>query len=147
MNLKAYGGSNHQHDNHHLRKRGTKSAADWVGVFEAKAIAVQIETFKRPADDPRLLRNIIRTYRPRRQRIVYGDLEEKNLLVIHLKTPLGGGCDSCEPAMPLHSHANARANSVDEKGIDRQTVDLPTRTHRQRSSSNARALDPADLGK
>ena len=63
----------------------------WVGVFEANAIALQIENISTPRPMTHdLLRNIIQDLQATVDKIVVYDLKENTFYaMIHLKTPLG----------------------------------------------------------
>mgnify|MGYP006144956525 CR=1 FL=1 len=70
---------------------GQKVLPIWVGVFEANAIALQIENIQTPRPMTHdLLRNIIQDLQATVDKIVVCDLKENTFYaMIHLKTPLG----------------------------------------------------------
>ena len=70
---------------------GQKVLPIWVGVFEANAIALQIENISTPRPMTHdLLRTIIQDLQASVDKIVVYDLKENTFYaMIHLKTPLG----------------------------------------------------------
>ena len=70
---------------------GQKVLPIWVGVFEANAIALQIENIQTPRPMTHdLLRNIIQDLQATVVKIVVCDLKENTFYaMIHLKTPSG----------------------------------------------------------
>ena len=68
---------------------GQKVLPIWVGVFEANAIALQIENIQTPRPMTHdLLRNIIQDLQATVDKIVVCDLKENTFYaMIHLKTP------------------------------------------------------------
>ena len=73
-------------------KDGQKVLPIWVGVFEANAIALQIENIETPRPMTHdLLRNVIQDLQATVEKIVVCDLKENTFYaLIHLQTPAGG---------------------------------------------------------
>lgn len=100
---------------------GVKVLPIWVGVFEANAIALQIENIQTPRPMTHdLLRNIIQDLRATVDRIVVCDLKENTFYaMIHLQTPSGPVAIDARPSDAIALALRTRAPIlVDEKVID-----------------------------
>ena len=133
-------------------KDGQRVLPIWVGIFEANAIALQIEnvTTPRPMTHD-LLRNVIHDLNASVQKIVVCDLQENTFYaLIYLNV---GGEMMAVDARPSDAIALAlRARApifVEEKVIDHaKTVDLaPEKGDAERLQKWLESLDPDDMGK
>ena len=124
----------------------------WVGVFEANAIALQIEnvTTPRPMTHD-LLKNVIADLRGRIEKIVVSDLKENTFFaLIYLNVNGDVVAVDARPSDAIALALRARAPIfVEEKVIDHaQTVDLaPDKGETERLQKWLENLDPDDLGK
>jgi bifunctional DNase/RNase len=133
-------------------KGGQRVLPIWVGVFEANAIALQIEnvTTPRPMTHD-LLKNVISDLHGRIEKIVVSDLKENTFYaLIYLNV---GGEMMAVDARPSDAIALAlRARApifVEEKVIEHaKTVDLvPEKGDAERLQKWLESLDPDDMGK
>lgn len=124
----------------------------WVGVFEANAIALQIEnvTTPRPMTHD-LLRNVIHDLKADIQKVVVSDIKENTFYaLIYLKV---NGEDMAIDARPSDAIALAlRAQApifVEDRVIDHaKTVDFaPEKGDSERLQKWLESLDPDDMGK
>jgi uncharacterized protein len=135
-------------------KEGQRVLPIWVGVFEANAIALQIEnvTTPRPMTHD-LLKNVIADLRGRIDKIVVSDLKDNTFFAL-IYLSVGGEVMAIDarPSDAIALALRARAPIfVEEKVIDNaKTVD-PTpekgdvdRVHLQKWLES---LDPDDMGK
>ena len=133
-------------------KQGDRVLPIWVGIFEANAIALQIENIPTPRPMTHdLLRNIISDLDGSVERVVVSDLKENTFYaVIHLRVR---GEQMAIDARPSDAIALAlRTRSpilVDESVIDNaKTIDFTSeRTDSDRLQKWLESLDPEDLGK
>ena len=124
----------------------------WVGIFEANAIALQIENIASPRPMTHdLIRNIITDLNGRVERVVVSDLKENTFYaVIHLDV---SGARIAIDARPSDAIAIALRTAspilVDDAVIsDAETGDFSTeRTDTARLQKWLESLDPEDLGK
>ncbi|MGE0706345.1 MAG: bifunctional nuclease family protein [Vicinamibacterales bacterium] len=131
---------------------GQKVLPIWVGVFEANAIALQIENIQTPRPMTHdLLRNVIQDLRAAVEKIVVCDLKDNTFYaMIHLQTPAGPVAIDARPsdaiALALRTHAPIL---VDEKVIDNaKSVDFANdKQDVDRLQQWLESLDPDDLGK
>ena len=131
---------------------GQKVLPIWVGVFEANAIALQIENIQTPRPMTHdLLRNIIQDLQATVDRIVVCDLKENTFYaMIHLMTPNGPVAIDARPSDAIALALRTRAPiMVDEKVIDNaKTVDLSNeKQDSERLQQWLEQLDPDDMGK
>lgn len=133
-------------------KEGQRVLPIWVGVFEANAIAIQIEnqTPPRPMTHD-LLRNILSDLKATVDRVVVTELRESTFYaLIHLTVR---GEPVAVDARPSDAIALAlRTNSpifVEEAVIEtaRSTDAAPDRLDSERLQKWLEGLDPEDLGK
>ena len=133
-------------------KDGQRVLPIWVGIFEANAIALQIENVSTPRPMTHdLLRNVIHDLNAAVQKIVVCDLQENTFYALIYLT-IGGGTVSIDarPSDAIALALRTRAPIyVEDAVIDHaKTVDFPSekadadRLHRWLES-----LDPEDLGK
>jgi hypothetical protein len=133
-------------------KDGQRVLPIWVGVFEANAIALQIENVATPRPMTHdLLKNVITDLRGRIERIVVSDLKENTFFaLIYLNV---NGEVIAVDARPSDAIALAlRASApifVEEKVIDHaRTSDItPDKGETERLQKWLESLDPDDMGK
>lgn len=124
----------------------------WVGVFEANAIALQIEnvTTPRPMTHD-LLRNVIHDLQATVDRVVVTDVKDNTFFAhIHLDTPTGKVAVDARPSDAIALALRTRAPIwVEESVIDNaKTIDAATaKVDSQRLHQWLDSLDPDDLGK
>lgn len=124
----------------------------WVGVFEANAIAVQIEniTMPRPMTHD-LLRNVIEELQGTVQRIVISDLKENTFYaVIHLLVRGEAVAIDARPSDAIALALRTRAPIfAEEHVIDqaRHVEPAPQEAETERLQKWLENLDPEDLGK
>ena len=124
----------------------------WVGIFEANAIALQIENITTPRPMTHdLLRNIIHDLQATVEKIVVCDLKENTFYaLIHLQTAAGPVAIDARPSDAIALALRTRAPIlVDERVIDNaKTVDVGTeRADAERLQKWLEGLDPDELGK
>jgi bifunctional DNase/RNase len=133
-------------------KDGQRVLPIWVGVFEANAIALQIEnvTTPRPMTHD-LLKNVIADLRARIDKIVVSDLKENTFFaLIYLSVNGEVMAVDARPSDAIALALRARAPIfVEEKVIDHaKTVDLaPEKGDVERLQKWLESLDPDDMGK
>jgi bifunctional DNase/RNase len=133
-------------------KEGQRVLPIWVGVFEANAIALQIEnvTTPRPMTHD-LLKNVISDLRGRIEKIVVSDLKENTFYAL-IYLNVGGELMAVDarPSDAIALALRARAPIfVEETVIDHaKTVDLvPEKGDAERLQKWLESLDPDDMGK
>ena len=135
-----------------LDKEGQRVLPIWVGVFEANAIAQQIENVapERPMTHD-LLRNVIRDLNASVQKIVVSDLQQNTFYaLIHLHTPAGPVAIDARPSDAIALALRTRAPIlVDEKVIDNaKSVDFANdKQDSERLQQWLESLDPEEMGK
>jgi bifunctional DNase/RNase len=133
-------------------KEGSRVLPIWVGVFEANAIALQIEnvTTPRPMTHD-LLRNVIGDLRGRVEKIVVSDLKDNTFFALIYLTVNGEVVAvDARPSDAIALALRARAPIfVEEKVIEHaKTVDIaPDRGETERLQKWLENLDPDDMGK
>jgi hypothetical protein len=133
-------------------KDGQRVLPIWVGMFEANAIALQIEnvTTPRPMTHD-LLRNVIQDLHGRIEKIVVSDLKENTFYaLIYLRVNGDTIAVDSRPSDAIALALRARAPIfVEETVIDNaKTVDLaPDKGDAERLQKWLESLDPDDMGK
>ena len=133
-------------------KDGQRVLPIWVGVFEANAIALQIEnvTPQRPMTHD-LLNNVIHDLKADIEKIVVSDLKENTFYaLIHLRTPAGPVAIDARPSDAIALALRARAPIyVEDRVIDHaKTVDLtPEKADSERLQKWLENLDADQMGK
>ena len=124
----------------------------WVGVFEANAIALQIEnvTTPRPMTHD-LLKNVIQDLKASIEKIVVSDLKENTfyaLIYLHVSGEIVAVDARPSDAIALALRARAPI-FVEERVIDNaKTVDFaPEKGDAERLQKWLESLDPEELGK
>jgi bifunctional DNase/RNase len=133
-------------------KEGTRALPIWVGVFEANAIALQIENIETPRPMTHdLLRNIITDLDGSVDRVVVNDLKDNTFYaVIHLTVRGERVAVDSRPSDAIALALRTRAPIlVEESVIDNaKTVDFGTdREDNDRLQRWLESLDPEELGK
>jgi bifunctional DNase/RNase len=131
---------------------GDKVLPIWVGVFEANAIALQIENIQTPRPMTHdLLRNVIQDLQATVEKVVVYDLKENTFYaMIHLQTPAGAVTIDARPSDAIALALRTRAPiMVEEKVIDSaKTVDFANdKQDSDRLQQWLESLDPDDMGK
>jgi bifunctional DNase/RNase len=133
-------------------KDGQRVLPIWVGVFEAHAIAQQIEnaTPGRPMTHD-LLRNVIHDLKATVQKIVVSDLQENTFYaLIYLSLAGETLAIDARPSDAIALALRTRAPIfVEDRVIDHaETVDMaPDKNDTSRLQKWLESLDPDDLGK
>ena len=133
-------------------KDGDRVLPIWVGVFEANAIALQIENVSTPRPMTHdLLRNIITDLDGRVDRIVVSDLKDNTFFaLIHLTVKGEGIAIDARPSDAIALALRTRAPIlVEESVIDNaKTVDFGSeRLDNDKVQKWLESLDPAELPK
>ncbi len=133
-------------------KEGAKVLPIWVGVFEANAIALQIENISTPRPMTHdLLRNVISDLRASVQKIVVSDLRENTFYaLIYLMVNGEVVAVDARPSDAIALALRARAPIfVEESVIDNaRTIDFaPEKGDMDRLQKWLENLDPEELGK
>jgi len=133
-------------------KEGQKVLPIWVGVYEANAIALQIENVSTPRPMTHdLLRNVIHDLKASVQKIVVCDLQENTFYAL-IYLALNGDTVAIDarPSDAIALALRTRAPIfVEETVIDHaKTVDFTTeKADADRLHKWLESLDPDDLGK
>jgi bifunctional DNase/RNase len=133
-------------------KHGDRVLPIWVGIFEANAIALQIENVATPRPMTHdLLRNIINDLDGQVDRIVVSDLKENTFYaIIHLTVKGDRVAVDARPSDAIALALRTRAPIlVEESVIDNaKTVDFTAeRADNDRLQKWLESLDPEELGK
>jgi uncharacterized protein len=133
-------------------KDGQKVLPIWVGIFEANAIALQIENISTPRPMTHdLLRNVISDLNATVQKIVICDLKDSTFFaMIHLDGREGLIAIDARPSDAIALALRARAPIfVEESVIDNaKTIDFGAeKSDPERLQKWLESLDPEELGK
>jgi hypothetical protein len=133
-------------------KEGQRVLPIWVGVFEANAIALQIENVATPRPMTHdLLRNVIHDLKAEIRKIVVSDLKENTFYaLIHLEVNGERLAVDARPSDAIALALRARAPIyVEDRVIDNaKTTDLvPDKGDAERLQKWLESLDPDDMGK
>ena len=133
-------------------KDGQKVLPIWVGIFEANAIALQIENIATPRPMTHdLLRNVIHDLKAEVLKIVVCDLQENTFYaLIYLEMNGGTVAIDARPSDAIALALRTRAPIfVEDTVIDNaKTVDFTTeKADSDRLHKWLESLDPDDLGK
>jgi len=133
-------------------KEGQKVLPIWVGIFEANAIALQIENISTPRPMTHdLLRNVIHDLKASVQKIVVCDLQENTFYAL-IYLALNGDTVAIDarPSDAIALALRTRAPIyVEDRVIDHaKTVDFTSeKADADRLHKWLESLDPEDLGK
>jgi len=133
-------------------KEGQRVLPIWVGLFEANAIALQIENVSTPRPMTHdLLRNVIQNLHADVQKIVVCDLQENTFYAL-IYLSLGGGTLAIDarPSDAIALALRTRAPIFVEEGVidHAKTVDFSSeKADADRLHKWLESLDPDDLGK
>ena len=133
-------------------KEGQKVLPIWVGIFEANAIALQIENVSTPRPMTHdLLRNVIQDLKASVQKVVVCDLQDNTFYaLIYLALDGNTLAVDARPSDAIALALRTRAPIfVEETVIDNaKTVDFSSeKTDADRLHKWLESLDPDDLGK
>jgi bifunctional DNase/RNase len=133
-------------------KQGDRVLPIWVGIFEANAIALQIENIATPRPMTHdLLRNVITDLDGHVDRVVVSDLKENTFYaIIHLTVRGERVTIDARPSDAIALALRTRSPIlVEETVIDNaKTVDFTSdRTDNERLQKWLESLDPEELGK
>jgi uncharacterized protein len=133
-------------------REGERVLPIWVGIFEANAIALQIENIATPRPMTHdLLRNIITDLDGQVDRVVVSDLKDNTFFaIIHLTVKGEAVVVDARPSDAIALALRTRAPIlVDETVIDSaKTVDFTSeRADSDRLQKWLESLDPDDMGK
>jgi bifunctional DNase/RNase len=133
-------------------KEGERVLPIWVGVFEANAIALQIENIATPRPMTHdLLRNVIADLDGRVDRIVVSDLKDNTFYaVIHLTVRGERVAIDARPSDAIALALRTRAPILVEEAVidNAKTVDFASeRADSDRLQKWLESLDPNELGK
>jgi bifunctional DNase/RNase len=132
--------------------QGERVLPIWVGVFEANAIALQIENIATPRPMTHdLLRNVIVDLDGRVDRIVVSDLRDNTFYaVIHLTVRGERVAVDARPSDAIALALRTRSPILVEEAVidSAKTVDFASeRADSDRLQKWLESLDPSDLGK
>ena len=133
-------------------KEGDRVLPIWVGIFEANAIALQIENIPtaRPMTHD-LLRNIITDLDGRVDRVVVSDLRDNTFFaIIHMTVKGERIAVDARPSDAIALALRTRAPILVEESVveNAKTVDFATeRADNDRLQKWLESLDPQELGK
>ena len=133
-------------------KEGQKVLPIWVGIFEANAIALQIENVSTPRPMTHdLLRNVIHDLKATVQRIVVCDLQDNTFYAaIHLTLNGASLAIDARPSDAIALALRTRAPIFVEEAViqNAKTMDPSSeRADSDRLHKWLESLDPEDLGK
>jgi bifunctional DNase/RNase len=133
-------------------KDGQKVLPIWVGIFEANAIALQIENIETPRPMTHdLLRNVIQDLKASVQKVVVCDLQENTFYaLIYLNVNGATVAIDARPSDAIALALRSRAPIfVEDTVIDHaKTIDFTAETaDADRLHKWLESLDPDDLGK
>jgi bifunctional DNase/RNase len=133
-------------------KDGERVLPIWVGIFEANAIALQIENIATPRPMTHdLLRNIITDLDGRVDRVVVSDLKENTFYaIVHLTVRGERIAVDARPSDAIALALRTRAPILVEETVieNAKTVDFASeRTDNDRLQKWLESLDPQELGK
>ena len=133
-------------------QEGQRVLPIWVGVFEANAIALQIENIATPRPMTHdLLRNVITDLKAQVRKIVVSDLKENTFYALIYLTVNGDTVAvDARPSDAIALALRVRAPIFVEDGVidNAKSLDFtPDKADSERLQKWLESLDPEDLGK
>jgi hypothetical protein len=132
-------------------KEGHRVLPIWVGIFEANAIALQIENLSTPRPMTHdLLRNVIRDLDAAVQKIVVSDLQEQTFYaLIYLTTHGETVAIDARPSDAIALALRTRAPIYVEESVisNAKPLDFTPEADQDRLHQWLESLDPDELGK
>ncbi len=133
-------------------KDGQRVLPIWVGIFEANAIALQMENIATPRPMTHdLLRNVIQDLSGAVRKVVVSDLKDTTFYaLIYVETPAETGAIDARPSDAIALALRTQAPIfVEESVIDNaKTVDFTSdKADTERLQKWLESLDPEELGK
>jgi hypothetical protein len=132
-------------------KDGQKVLPIWVGVFEANAIALQIENVSTPRPMTHdLLKNIIQDLEATVTKIVVSDLKENTFYaIIYLQREADTITIDARPSDAIALALRTRVPIFVEEGVidNARTLETPEKADSEKLQRWLEGLDPEDLGK
>jgi uncharacterized protein len=132
-------------------KEGQRVLPIWVGIFEANAIALQIENLSTPRPMTHdLLRNVIRDLNASVEKVVVSDLQETTFFaVIYLATHGETVAVDARPSDAIALALRTRAPIYVEEAVisSAKPLDFAPEADQDRLHQWLESLDPDDLGK
>ena len=133
-------------------KQGDRVLPIWVGIFEANAIALQIENIATPRPMTHdLLRNVIKDLEGEVERVVVSDLKENTFYAVIYLTVRGESVAiDARPSDAIALALRTRAPILVEESVieNAKTVDFAAeRTDNDRLQKWLESLDPEELGR
>ena len=133
-------------------KEGDRVLPIWVGIFEANAIALQIENISTPRPMTHdLLRNIIGDLDGRVDRVVVSDLKDNTFYaIIHLTVRGERVAVDARPSDAIALALRTRSPILVEEAVidNAKTIDFASeRADSDRLQKWLESLDPDDMGK
>jgi bifunctional DNase/RNase len=124
----------------------------WVGVFEANAIALQIENIQTPRPMTHdLLKNVIQDLQAAVERVVVCDLKDNTFFaLIHLQTAVGPVAVDARPSDAIALALRTRAPILVEEAVidNAKSVDFANdKQDSERLQQWLESLDADELGK
>ena len=132
-------------------KGGDRKLPIWVGIFEANAIALQIENISTPRPMTHdLLRNVIKDLDGRVERVVVCDLKDNTFYAIIYLTVRGESVAvDARPSDAIALALRTRAPILVEEAVieNAKNVDYTERGDSDRLQKWLEGLDPDEMGK
>jgi len=133
-------------------KDGTRILEIWVGVFEANAIAVQIENTASPRPMTHdLMRNVIEDLQGRVERVAITDVRDSTYYaVIHLSVRGDAVAIDCRPSDAIALALRTKAPIFAEEHVieqAKQSDSVAPEVETERLQKWLESLDPDDMGK
>ena len=132
-------------------KEGERVLPIWVGIFEANAIALQIENIATPRPMTHdLIRNIIADLEGQVDRVVVCEFKDETFYaVIHMTVRGERLAVDARPSDAIALALRTKSPILVEEGVidNAKTVDFTARTDSDRLQKWLESLDPEELGK
>jgi len=133
-------------------KEGGRILEIWVGVFEANAIAVQIENTASPRPMTHdLLKNVIEDLQGRVERVVVSDVKDGTYYaIIHLSVRGDAVAIDARPSDAIALALRTKAPIFDEEHVielAKPSEPVTSEVEKERLEKWLESLDPDDMGK